>query len=100
MRGDSRTVELLDDVAPAGAALQRERHIGLPDEPLQPPPEVCSVSRGDPPAHHLAGVEIHVIECQLRPVNINTTHDRHDDSPRSGRFEDGRRGGGRHIPSS
>jgi hypothetical protein len=92
-------VELLDDVAPAGAALQRERHIGPLDEPVQPLPQLCPVSRGDPPAEHFAGVEIHVVECQLRPVNVDTTHDRHDNLPALWPIEDGGRGGGRHIPS-
>jgi hypothetical protein len=100
VRGDPRTVELLDDVAPAGAALQRERHIGPLEEPIQPLPQLCPISRGDPPAEHFAGVEIHVVECQLRPVNVDTTHDRHDNLPALWSIEDGGRGGGRHIPSS
>jgi hypothetical protein len=81
VRGDPRPRQLLHDIAPPGAALQRERHLRTPGEALQPPTQVFPIRRGDPAAHHLPGVQIDVVECQLRPVNVDTTHDRHDDLP-------------------
>jgi transposase InsO family protein len=68
-------------------------------QPLQPVAQPLPVGRGDPAAHHLAGVEIHVVERQLGSMDIDATHDRHDDLPRSRPLGNGGRRRGRHIPS-
>jgi hypothetical protein len=42
---------------------------------------VFSIGRRDPAPDHLAGLDIHIVERQLRPMNIDATHHRHDDLP-------------------
>ena len=59
------------------------------------------VRRRDLPPHRLPAVQIHIVERQLRSMNIQPTHDRHYDLPDYCTLPDssGGRGRGRHIPS-
>ena len=91
---DAGALQLLDDVAPPRAALQGERHLAAAGEPLQPLAQPQPIRRRDPSPEHLAGVEIDIVERQLRAMNIDPTHDRHDDLPS---LEHAGRDGGRHI---
>ena len=59
------------DVPPAGAPLQRERHVIPAGEPRQPGPQVRPVSRGDLAPLHLPGRGVQVVERELLPVDIH-----------------------------
>src|SRR5207244_696553 len=68
VRRDAGAGELLRDVPPAGAPLQRERDVVPAGEPRQPGPQVRAVGRGDLAALHLPGPGIEVVERELLPV--------------------------------
>jgi hypothetical protein len=77
-RGAGRS-QLLCDIPPPGAPLDRERDILAAGEPRQPGPQVRPVSRGDLAAPHLPGAGVEVVEGDLLPVNIQPAYDGHRD---------------------
>src|SRR5207302_4330583 len=77
MRHDAGRGQLLRDVPPAGAPLQRERDVVPAGEPLQPGPQVRTVGRGDLAALHLPGLSVQVVERELLPVDIQPAYDWH-----------------------
>src|SRR6266436_6525207 len=76
---DAGRGQLLADVPPAGAPLQRERDVLAAGEPRQPAPQVRAVSRGDLAPLHLPGRGIQVVEGDLLPVDIQPAYDGHRD---------------------
>jgi hypothetical protein len=79
MRRDAGRGQLLSDIPPPGAPLDREPDVLAAVEPRQPGPQVLPVRRGDLPALHLPGLGIEVVEGDLLPVNIQPTYDGHRD---------------------
>ena len=79
VRRDAGPGQLLRDVPPAGAPLQRERHVIAAGEPHQPGPQVRPVGRGDLAALHLPRHGVQVIECELLPVDVEPAYDGHRD---------------------
>jgi hypothetical protein len=79
VRRDAGPGQLLRDVAPAGAPLQRERDVIAAGEPHQPGPQVRPVSRGDLAALHLPGRCVQVVERELLPVDVEPAYDGHRD---------------------
>ena len=77
-RGPGRG-QLLDDISPPGAPLDRERDIVAAGEPGQPGPQVLPVGRGDLAALHLPGRGVEVVEGDLFPVDIQPAYDGHRD---------------------
>jgi hypothetical protein len=79
MRRDTGRSQLLRDVPPAGAPLQRERDVITAGEPHQPGTQVHAVGRGDLAPLHLPGHGIQVVERELLPVDIQPAYDGHRD---------------------
>jgi len=79
VRRDTSGGQLLRDVAPAGAPLQRERDVITAGEPHQPGTQVRAVGRGDLAPHHLPRHGVQVVERELLPVDIQPAYDRHRD---------------------
>ena len=79
VRRDAGRGQLLRDVPPAGAPLQRKRDVVPAGEPRQPGPQVRPVGRGDLAALHLPGLGIEVVERELLPVDIQPAYDGHRD---------------------
>jgi hypothetical protein len=79
MRRDAGPGQLLRDIPPAGAPLQRERHVLAAGEPHQPGPQVRPVGRGDLAALHLPGRGVQIVERELLPVDIEPAYDGHRD---------------------
>ena len=79
MHRDPGRGQLLGDVPPPGASLDRERGILAAGEPRQPGPQVLPVGRGDLAAPHLAGLGVGVVEGDLLPVDIQPAYDGHRD---------------------
>jgi len=79
VRRDAGRGQLLCDVPPAGAPLQRERDVVPAGEPCQPGPQVRAVGRGDLAALHLPGLRVQVVERELLPVDIQPAYDGHRD---------------------
>jgi hypothetical protein len=78
-RRDPGRGQLLGDVPPPGAPLDRERDVLAAVEPRQPGPQVRPVGRGDLAAAHLPGAGVEVVEGDLLPVNIQPAYDGHRD---------------------
>ena len=79
MRRDASPGQLLRDVPPAGAPLQRERDVIAAGEPRQPGPQMHPVGRGDLAALHLPGRGVQIVERELLPVNVEPAYDGHRD---------------------
>ena len=79
MRRDPGRGQLLCDIPPPGAPLDRERDVITAGEPRQPGPQVLPVGRGDLAALHLPGPGVEIVESDLLPVNIQPAYDRHRD---------------------
>jgi hypothetical protein len=79
MRRDAGRGQLLGDIPPPGASLDRERDVIAAGEPGQPGPQVLPVGRGDLAALHLPGAGVEVVERDLLPVNIQPAYDGHRD---------------------
>jgi hypothetical protein len=79
VRRDAGPGQLLRDVPPAGAPLQRERDVVPAGEPRQPGTQVRAVGRGDLAPLHLPGRGVQVVERELLPVNIQPAYDGHRD---------------------
>jgi hypothetical protein len=79
MRRDAGPGQLLRDVPPAGAPLQRERDVVLAGEPRQPVTQVRAVGRGNLAALRLPGRGVQVVERELLPVDIQPAYDGHRD---------------------
>ena len=79
MRRDTGRGQLLDDIPPPGAPLDRERDVLAVGEPGQPGPQVHPVGRGDLAALHLPGLAVEVVEGDLLPVDIQPAYDGHRD---------------------
>jgi hypothetical protein len=76
----TRPAELLDDEAPARAALERDGHVGPPGEALgEPAPQGRPRRRADLARAHLAAVGIEIVERDLSTVHVKTAYDRHRD---------------------
>jgi hypothetical protein len=68
--------QLLDHEPPAGRRLKRHLEL-LAAEPGQEPAHGLPVRRRHPPARHLAGLRVDPLRSDLRPMLIETHHDRH-----------------------
>jgi hypothetical protein len=79
MRRDPSRSQLLRDIPPPGAPLDRERGILNAGEPGQPGPQVRPVGRADLAALHLPGRGVEVVEGDLLPVDIQPAYDGHRD---------------------
>ena len=79
VRRDAGPGQLLRDVPPAGAPLQRERDVIAAGEPHQPGSQVRPVGRGDLAALHLPRHGVQVIERELLPVDVEPAYDGHRD---------------------
>jgi hypothetical protein len=79
MHRDPGRGQLLRDVPPPSAPLDRERGIPAAVEPRQPGPQVHPVRRGDLAAAHLTGLGVEIVERDLLPVNIQPAYDGHRD---------------------
>ena len=79
MRRDAGEGQLLGDVPPAGAPLQRERGVVAAGEPRQPRAQVRAVSRGDLAPLDLPGHGVEIVEGELLPVDIQPAYDGHRD---------------------
>ena len=79
MRRDPGRGQLLGDIPPPGAPLDRERDILAAGEPGQPGPQVRPVGRGDLAAAHLPGRGVEIVEGDLLPVDIQPAYDGHQD---------------------
>ena len=79
MRRDAGRGQLLRDIPPPGAPLDRERDILAAVEPRQPGPQVRPVGRADLAAPHLPGHGVEVVEGDLLPVDIQPAYDGHRD---------------------
>jgi hypothetical protein len=78
MRRNPGRGQLLRDIPPPGAPLDRERDILAAGEPAQPGPQVRPVRRADLTAPHLPGLGVEV-EGDLLPVDIQPAYDGHRD---------------------
>jgi hypothetical protein len=83
MRLGPRGQQLLHDIPPAGAALQREMHVVLAGEPGQPIAQMLPVGRGDPAAAQLPGHGVEILEGQLAAVHVECAYDAHEGPPRA-----------------
>jgi hypothetical protein len=79
VRRDAGPGQLLRDVPPAGAPLQRERDVVPAGEPREPGPQVNTVSRGDLASLHLPRHGVQVAGRELLPVDIQPAYDGHRD---------------------
>ena len=79
MHRDAGRGQLLGDIPPPRARLQRERDILAAGEPGQPGAQVRPVGRGDLAAAHLPGPGVEVVEGDLLPVDIQPAYDGHRD---------------------
>ena len=79
VRRDPGRGQLLGDIPPPGAPLDRERDIITAGEPGQPGPQVLPVSRADLATAHLPGHGVEVVEGDLLPVDIQPAYDGHRD---------------------
>src|SRR6516165_3459958 len=77
--------QLLDEKPPAGSRLERDLQL-LSSEPLKEPAHPDPVRRSDAGATDLAAGQIDPLSGDLRPMLVNTHHDRHPTSqtPRRG----------------
>ncbi len=75
MRLDPTSSQLLHDIAPSGAALQREGDVVLRREPGKPAPQMLPTGRSDPTPLDLARLTIDVLERELATVNVERTYD-------------------------
>jgi hypothetical protein len=87
MRFEPRRGDLLDDIPPTGAALDRQRDRATSrswrDVVAQPPPEPLPVGLPEPAPPRIAGLHIECIERDLPSVQIQPTYHRHQGPPRS-----------------
>jgi len=74
MRRDAGRGQLLCDIPPPGAPLQRERDILASGEPRQPCVQVHPVGRADLAAPYLPGHGVEVVEGDLLPVDIQPAY--------------------------
>ena len=79
MRRDAGEGQLLGDVPPAGAPLQRERGVVAAGEPRQPRAQVRPVGGSDLAALNLSGHGVEVVEGDLFPVDVEPAYDGHRD---------------------
>ena len=79
MRRNPGRGQLLRDIPPSGAPLDRERGVLAAGEPGQPGPQVLPVGRADLAALHLPGHGAGVVEGDLFPVDIQPAYDGHRD---------------------
>jgi hypothetical protein len=77
MRREAGPLQLLDDEAPAGAALHRKRHLTLVSEPAQELSQRRPARRADLPATHLPRLGVQHIERDLSTMHINRAYDGH-----------------------
>jgi hypothetical protein len=76
MHAHTRSGQLLGDVPPPSAALQRELAIPIRAVPGQPHPQRRPRRRADLTPPHQP-VAVHVIERDLLPVHVETAYHRH-----------------------
>ena len=87
MRLEPSGDHLLDDVAPTGAALHRDRHRATTsvfgDVVAQPAPEPFPVGLPHPARPHLTGLHLQGVERDLPAMQIQATYHRHREPPSS-----------------
>src|SRR5205085_10524924 len=81
VRGDPGPLQLLHDVPPPGAPLDRELHLRHAAEPAQPPAQGLPVRRTDPATPALSRPGTDIVEGQLTPVQIESSGNRHRAPP-------------------
>src|SRR5262249_61664038 len=74
-------LQALGHIPPPGTRLNRETNPINPGKALQPLAQVLTISRNDPPTHHLSARLIEVVERQLLPMDIQSAYDRHHGPP-------------------
>ena len=79
--GDPGPLQLLHDVPPPGAPLDRELNARHAAEPAQPPAQALPVRRTDPATSALSCPGIDIVEGQLTPVQIEPSSHRHRTPP-------------------
>jgi hypothetical protein len=79
MRRDPGRGQLLRDIPPPGAPLDRERGILPVSEPRQPRPQVLPVRQAYLATAYLPGHGIQIVEGDLLPANNQPAYDRHRD---------------------
>jgi hypothetical protein len=98
---DARPTKLLDHVAPAGGRLHGDGRLLTGEafgEPFQPGPEVFPIGRLDLAPMYFAGLQLHVVESDLLPVQVETAYNVHSGSPQAPLFT--RHGYGLTVPAS
>src|SRR4029453_19120419 len=84
---ETRRLDLLDHIPPAGTSLHRQRHprpLGTTGHLLaQPPAEPLPVRLPDPTPPLLTALHLERIERDLLPMQIQPTYHRHHGPPRS-----------------
>jgi hypothetical protein len=73
------TLDLLDDEAPTGRALEREVHLIDAAESRKPFPERLAIRRADPPARNHAATDVNRQVGDLATMNIKRAYDPHRD---------------------
>jgi hypothetical protein len=76
---DTGRGQLLGDIPPPGASLDRERDVAPAGEARQPGAQVLPVGRADLAAPYLPGAGVEVVEGDLLPVDIQPAYDGHRD---------------------
>jgi len=71
VRRDPGGGQLLGDVPPPGARLQRESDVTATVEPGQPGPQVLPVRRTDLAALHLPGPGVEIVESDLSSFRVS-----------------------------
>src|SRR5215211_7971948 len=80
VRLDSGTLDLLEDVAPAGCSLHGDGDLlsGEPlCEPIEPLSEALAVSGTDLASVYFAAVDLYVVEGDLLPMRVESTYNVH-----------------------
>ena len=78
---DAGACQLLHDVTPTRAALQSEHDTRAALEALQPDTKVATIGWRDPARLDPTRDEIHIVERQLSPVNVQATQHGHGHLP-------------------
>src|ERR1700683_4579952 len=80
MHARTNPAQLLDHEPPARRRLQPNLEL-LPREPAKEPPHARAVRRNHTRPRHLTGLAIQPLSRDLRPMLIQTHHDRHRPTP-------------------
>ena len=74
------TGQFLSDIAPPGASLECQMHLGpLSQVPCQPIGQMRPIRRGDPAPLQLTSLGVDPVESDLPPMDIQSSYDGHRD---------------------